>query len=91
MLPRRAWHQEVLGTLGMGTHGHISVSCKVALAMGTCPLPLQGLNIVLLQLLTFNSPCKEFREESRNEALYAQGETGRTGLQIARYFHELIL
>ena len=75
----------------MGTHGHISVNCKVALAMGTCPLPLRGLNIVLLQLLTFNSPCKEFREESRNEALCAQGETGRTGLQIARYFQEPIL
>ena len=32
--------------------------------VGTCHLPLQGLNHVLLQLLTFNT----FKVESRNEA-----------------------
>ena len=34
------------------------------LQVGTCHLPLQGLNYVLLQLLTFNT----FKVESRNEA-----------------------
>ena len=37
---------------------------------------------MLLQLLNFNTSRKEFREESKNEALYAQGKTGRTDLQI---------
>ena len=45
-------------------------------------LPLQGLNQALLQLLTFNTPWREFRVESRNEALCALGKTGRTGFQI---------
>ena len=38
------------------------------LQIGTCHLPLQGLNHVLLQLLTFNNTWKELRAESRNEA-----------------------
>ena len=29
--------------------------------------------------------------ESRKEVLYALGKTGRTGLQIVKYFQELIL
>ena len=32
------------------------VNYKLALVMSTCHLPLQGLNHVLLQLLTFNTP-----------------------------------
>ena len=32
------------------------VNYKLALAMGTCQLPLQKLNRVLLQLLIFNTP-----------------------------------
>jgi len=36
------------------------VNYKTALAMGTCHLPLQGLNHVLL---TFNTPGREFRME----------------------------
>ena len=32
------------------------VNYKLALAMGTCQLPLQRLNHVLLQLLIFNTP-----------------------------------
>ena len=72
----------------MGTQ-HWTVSYNLALAMGTCHLPLQWLNHVLLQLLTFNTPSKEFRVESRNEALCALGKTGRTGLQMVRYFQEL--
>ena len=35
-------------------------------------------------------PLKEFRMENRNEALCTLGETGRTGLQIVKYFQELI-
>ena len=50
--------------------------------MGNCHLPLQGLNNLLLQLLISNTPWKEFRVDSRNEAGYALGKTGRTGLQI---------
>ena len=68
------------------------------LQIGTCHghlpstyLPLWGLNHVLLQLLTFNTPWKEFRVENRNEALCAQGKAGRTGLQMVRYFQEPIL
>ena len=68
------------------------------LQIGTCHghlpstyLPLWGLNHVLLQLLTFNTPWKEFRVEDRNEALCAQGKAGRTGLQMVRYFQEPIL
>ena len=34
----------------------IVVNYKLALAIGTCHLPLQGLNHVLLQLLIFNTP-----------------------------------
>ena len=59
--------------------------------MGTCHLSLQGLNHVLLQLLIFSTLWKEFRAESRNEAPCALGKTGRTGLQIVRYFLEPIL
>ena len=32
------------------------VNYKLALTMGACHLPLQGLNHVLLQLLTFSTP-----------------------------------
>jgi len=34
----------------------LAVNCKLALAKGICHLPLQRLNPVLLQLLTFNTP-----------------------------------
>lgn len=44
---------------------------KLALAMGTCRRPLQGLNHVLRQPLTFNTCCREFRVDTRNEALCA--------------------
>ena len=59
----------------------------LALATGTCHLPLQGLNHVLLQLLTFNTPWRVFRVESRKEAWCGGGEqgTGKTGLQIVTY------
>ena len=67
------------------------VDYKLAIAIGTYHLPLQGLNHELLQLLSFNTPWKQFRVESRDEALCALGKTGRTGLQIVRYFQELIL
>ena len=61
------------------------------LQIGTCHLPLQESNHVLLHLLIFNTPWKEFRVESRNEVLCAQWKTGKTGLQIVRYFQKLIL
>ena len=61
------------------------------LQIGTCHLPLQGLNHMLQQLLIFNTPWKEFRVESRNEALCAWGITDRRLFQIVRYFQEPIL
>ena len=69
----------------------IGVNYKLALAMGTCHLPLQGSDCVLLRLLTFNNLWKEFKVGSRKQALCAQGKTGRTSLQIVRYFQEPIL
>ena len=53
------------------------VNYKLVLVMGTCHPPLQGLNPVLLQLLIFNTPWKEFMVETRNEALCAGGGGGR--------------
>ena len=46
---------------------------KLVLAEGTCHLPLQGLDPVLLQLLTFDTPSREFRVDNRNEAFCAPG------------------
>ena len=40
---------------------------NLALAMGTCHPPPQGLNRVPLQLLTFNTPWRKFRIKSRTE------------------------
>ena len=42
--------------------------------IGTCRLPLQGLNRVLPQLLICNKPLKRAQGESRNEALCAPGK-----------------
>ena len=53
---------------------HINVNYKLALAMGTCHLPLQRLNYMLLQLLIFNTLWKAFRVESRNEVLCNGGK-----------------
>ena len=63
------------------------ISYKLALAMGTCHLPLQGSNHVLLN---FHTPWKEFGVESRNYTLCAGRNTGRAGLQIVRYFQKPI-
>ena len=41
------------------------VNCKLALAKGICHLPLQGPNLVLLQLLTYNTPWREFMWRTR--------------------------
>lgn len=68
-----------------------AVNDKLALAMGTGHLPPQGLNYVLLQLPTFNTPLKGAQVENSNEALCALGKMGRTGLQIGifrRNFYE---
>ena len=69
----------------------VEMERKRQLQIGTCHLPLQGLNHELLQLLTFNTPRKELRVESRKEALWALGKTGRTGVQMVRYSQEKIL
>ena len=54
-----------------GHHGITHVNYELAFSMGTCHLTLQRLNQVLLQQPTFNTLRKEFRVESRNEALCA--------------------
>ena len=41
------------------------VNYKLALAKGICHLLLWRLNPVLLQLLTFNTPGREFRMENK--------------------------
>ena len=46
---------ETILHLGGAVGSVSSVSHKLALAVDTCHLPLQGLNHVLLQLLTFNT------------------------------------
>ena len=55
---------------------------QIGTSIGACHLPLQGLNHVLLRLLIFNIPWKEFGVHSRNETFSVPGKTGRTGLQI---------
>ena len=49
--------------------------------MGACHLALQRLNHELLQLLTFNTPWKEFRVENKKQALCSLGGIFRTGLK----------
>ena len=70
----------------------LSINYKLALAMGACHLPLQGLNQVLLQLLTFDTPWKESRVDSRNEALCTGrwGVGGKLAEQAFRQFQEWI-
>ena len=55
-----------------------SVSYELSLAMGTCRLPLQGFDYVLLQPLILISRWRAFRVETMNGVLCALG----TGLQI---------
>ena len=49
-------------------------SPPTSIQTGNCHRPLHILNHELLQLLTFNTPWKELRVESRNEALCALGK-----------------
>ena len=92
--PKPSSTRDHLNTLGRynpwATWGSYAV-CMCQLQIDTYHLPLQGLNLMLLQLLIFNTPWKEFRVKSRNEALCAPGwrvrwqwagATGRTGLQV---------
>ena len=54
---------------------YVAVKGCYRLEVGPCQLPLQGLHSDHCKLLTFNIPCKEFRVEIRNKALYALGKT----------------
>ena len=68
---------ELLHHPGSGWWDCTSINYKLSLAMGTCHLPLQGINQVLLQLLIFNTSWKELRVASKNEAFCADvGEEG---------------
>ena len=57
-------------TLGQTLQTKLIWLCQLHLgiAVDTCPPPLQKFNGVLLQLLSFNTPWKELRVESRQEA-----------------------
>ena len=50
---------------------YVTVNYKLALAIGTCYLPLQGLNHVLLRLLIFKTPERslELRAEMSHSVL----------------------
>ena len=82
----------------MGQNGHempqtmvkfMTIKRPCQLKIGTCYLPLWGLNLEPLLLLTFSIPWKEFRVEIRNEASVLWEKTGRTSLQIDTFrFYE---
>ena len=57
--------------------------------MGACHLPLQGLNHVLRQLLTSNTPWRSSGWRAEMRHLYSQ-KPGMTDLQIIRYSWKLI-
>ena len=79
--------QIVIYPLSPYRFAYAAVNHKWTLSKGARHLPVWRLNPALRQLLTFNTPGREFREE--NEALCSR-ETGGTGLQIVRYFQELV-
>ena len=62
---------------------------QIGICHGHLPSALQGLNHVLLLLLTLNTPGEEFRVDSRKEAPYA-GRHEKLAGQVVRYFQELI-
>ena len=78
------------GTESRDTPAFMVVSYKLALAVSACHLPLQGLNHVLLQLLTFNTHWRSsrWRAEMRRSVL---SENWQHSLQFVRYSQELIL
>ena len=70
-----------------GKNSYFEKSCQ--LQTGTFHLPLQGLNHILPQLLTFNIPERSSGWCFRGEALFSFG--GKLAEQVFRYFQELIL
>ena len=63
----------------------IYIHTQSQLQIGICHPPLQGLNQVLLKMLTFNTPWRELRLESGKKALWALGKLA------GRVFRELDL
>ena len=74
-----------------GWHDPRSCHLQIGIAIGTCPLSLQGSNYELLRLLTFHTPWKELTVESRKQVALSSGKTARTGLQIWSDIQEKIL
>ena len=62
---------------------------QIGVCHGHLPSALQGLNHLLQQFLTLNTPGEEFRVDSRKEAPCA-GRHGKLAGQVVRYFQELI-
>ena len=56
-----------------GWHDPRSCHLQIGIATGICPQSLQGSNYLLLQLLPFHTPWKEFMVESRSKVLCALG------------------
>ena len=72
---------------------HQLVNCKLALAVGACHLPLQGLNQALLELRTFNRRERSsgWRPEMVEGSTLCPRKTVGTGLQMVRCSQELFL
>ena len=69
-------------------------SWECQLQIGTChgclPSTSTGIRSCAASVANLPHPLEEFKVESRNEVLFAQGITGSTGFQIPRYSQELI-
>ena len=62
------------------------VNYKLALSIGTCHLPLQGLNRVLLQLLAFNTPLKRVQDGEKKWGTLCSGKNGQNGSSDSEIF-----
>ena len=70
----------------------VAINYKLATCLWPLPSTSTRIKSGAAATADFQHPWKRFRMESKNETLCAGGQkTGRTGLQIVRYFHELIL
>ena len=64
------------------------VNYRWALAVGTRHLPPQGLSQVLPQLLTFNTPWKEFRAEMKHLVLWER--PADQGFRYLRFYEPIL-
>ena len=62
------------------------VNYKLALSIGTCHLPLQGLYLVLLQLLAFNTPLKRVHDGEKKWGTLCSWKNGQNGSSDSEIF-----